>query len=422
MKEARSGPGEMRLHICCAADCMKRDTVMLLHFILIPSIGLAAVRLLVNHSTPMVIGLSGLFSLLVARSVALRQDKARDAEVPRLRALIIGVGTVAKALAQRLESGGIYQVVGFVGNSLSADEEMVIEQDLILGERADTLLLVKQHDISDVFVACAPTWQQQMAEQLATESPDVLIRIVPSYYESMMRIGDVESLGDIALVRLQTTPRRITELSKRTFDVAASSVGLILLSPLIVLVYLLIKATSAGPAVFRQERVGRYGRPFRILKFRTMRQDAERETGPILSEGASDERLTRFGRWLRLFRIDEVPQLWNVLIGEMSLVGPRPERTCFVRQFEQTIPAYATRHQVQPGITGLAQICGGYHTDASDKLRFDLIYISQLSIWFDLAILFRTVMVVLLPRSVGAGGSIASKKCSEVGTRLVNRL
>ncbi len=128
-----------------------------------------------------------------------------------------------------------------------------------------------------------------------------------------------------------------------------------------------------------------------------MVSDAESRTGPVLSSGREDSRLTSIGRWLRLFRFDELPQLWNVLRGEMSLVGPRPERPCFVEEFERTIPAYAKRHQVRPGITGLAQVLGGYHTDARDKLRFDLIYVSHQSLWMDLTILFRTVWVVVAP-------------------------
>jgi lipopolysaccharide/colanic/teichoic acid biosynthesis glycosyltransferase len=174
--------------------------------------------------------------------------------------------------------------------------------------------------------------------------------------------------------------------------------------------------------MFKQERIGLYGTPFWIYKFRTMHEDAEAVTGPVLSEGICDARLTKVGRWLRLLRVDEIPQLWNVLRDEMSLVGPRPERTCFVREFEQSIPTYSRRHQVRPGITGLAQVCGGYHTGAGDKLRFDLIYIAHQSVWYDLAILLRTVLVVIFPRSKGGGGSVASRQASQVDAGFVNHL
>ena len=173
--------------------------------------------------------------------------------------------------------------------------------------------------------------------------------------------------------------------------------GLLCLWPLLALVALLVKRTSPGPIIFAQERIGHHGKPFILFKFRTMRQDAELSTGPVLSPGDADCRLTPVGRALRRFRIDELPQLWNVLRGDMSLVGPRPERPYFVQQFEQIVPTYSHRHLARPGITGLAQVCGDYHTDARDKLRFDLIYVSHQSLWLDISILMRTVMVVLFP-------------------------
>src|SRR5579883_549346 len=134
-----------------------------------------------------------------------------------------------------------------------------------------------------------------------------------------------------------------------------------------------------------------------MYKFRTMVPNAEAATGPVLSSGKRDPRLTPLGVWIRAVRVDEIPQLWNVLKGDMSMVGPRPERPCFTEEYDQTIPAYSRRHQVRPGITGLAQVCGGYHTDARDKLRFDLLYISHQSFWLDLWLLLRTVLVVVLP-------------------------
>jgi exopolysaccharide biosynthesis polyprenyl glycosylphosphotransferase len=188
------------------------------------------------------------------------------------------------------------------------------------------------------------------------------------------------------------------ERVKRAFDFAASLLGLILLAPVLALVAIMVKMSSPGPVIFTQERIGRYGKPFQILKIRTMVEDAEAATGPVLAQGEVDPRLTKIGRFLRSCRLDEIPQLWNVLKGEMSLVGPRPERPHFVRKFVDRTPAYAKRHEVRPGITGLAQVSGGYHTDARDKLRFDLIYVSHQSLWLDLEILARTVKVCVVPR------------------------
>jgi len=375
---------------------------MMLRAILIPVVVLGVLSLFAFFRTPSVLGAIGLLALTGA--VTLRQEKTRHSDTAqevkdaRIRALIIGAGEVGQTLAAHLEASGRYQVIGFVDDQLDPIEASEIENEKLLGTRRDTALLVKQYAIGEVFVAYAPTWQQRLAEQLAMESPDVSIRVVPSPYESMMHVGGVEHLGDIALVRLQTTPGRFTEVTKRTFDIVMALFGLTVTSPFLLVCGVLVRLTSRGPVIFAQERIGRYGKPFLVYKFRTMHHNAEQATGPVLATGKNDSRLTGVGRWLRLFRIDEIPQLWNVLRGEMSLVGPRPERPVFVEEFERQIPTYSKRHQVRPGITGLAQVYGGYHTDARDKLRFDLIYISHQSLWYDLTILFRTIQVVVFPK------------------------
>jgi len=321
--------------------------------------------------------------------------------VPRVavrRALIIGAGKVGRNLAESLCAGGTHQVVGFVDEDLTHASHADTGSEPILGTRGEVLALVERHRVQDVFVAYAPTWQQQLAEQLETADPGIRIWVVPTAYEAAMQMGCVEGAGDIALVRLVGDFHRSRERLKRVFDLAAASLGLFLLAPVMLLVALLVRFSSRGPVVFAQERTGRDGNRFMLFKFRTMVEDAEAGTGPMLAQGEKDPRLTKIGRWLRLVRIDEIPQLWNVIRGEMSLVGPRPERPHFVRRYEAMLPSYSKRHRVRPGITGLAQILGGYHTDARDKHRFDLIYASHLSLWLDLEILLRTVGVVLRPR------------------------
>lgn len=312
----------------------------------------------------------------------------------RRRALIVGSRSIGKTLAESLEAVGNYQVIGFVDDDHLFDMQ---DQWPTLGGRAETEFLVAQYDIEDVFIAYAPTWQQRLAETLTAEFPSVNVRVVPTSYEALMCTGAVESFGDLAVVRMAHQTRWVDEVAKRLFDITFALLGLLLLLPISALAALVIKATSPGPAIFWQDRVGRHGKPFRIYKFRTMRCDAEKATGPVLSTGKNDARLTKVGRWLRLCRVDEIPQLWNVLRGDMSIVGPRPERVVFVNKFQKKMPSYARRHQVRPGITGLAQICGGYHTDARDKLRFDLIYVSHMSLLMDLSILLRTLLVVLRP-------------------------
>ncbi len=317
------------------------------------------------------------------------------ADVPgKRRALVVGSGAVGRQLAENLEAAGGHVVVGFADDPSDVDSDTRWQ---VLGSRDATAALIQEYAIDEVFLAYAPTWQQRLSEEIAAYCPHVDVKIVPSPYEALIRTSSVENYGDIALVRLNPDPRLFSDTLKRIFDLSASIFGLVVLSPFSLIIALLIKATSKGPVIFAQERIGRFGKPFLVYKFRTMRSDAEVGTGPVLSTGLSDSRMTSIGKWLRLFRIDEIPQLWNVVRGEMSMVGPRPERPYFVRQFTCMVPSYARRHQVRPGITGMAQVCGGYHTDARDKLRFDLIYVSHRSLWLDLTILVRTILVVVLP-------------------------
>ena len=317
--------------------------------------------------------------------------EAESGDVRPKRALIVGAGSVGRSLADSLEADGTFCVVGFVDDDASAETR----GRPILGTRDDTAVVVRRHDVDEVFVAFAPTWQQKVAEELAASSSDVRLNIVPSPFESMLGAKRMEHVGEIAFVRLDVRPSRLTRAAKRLFDIASASAGLILFLPLMGLLALLIKRESRGPAIFAQERVGRYGREFVLYKFRTMVPDAEASTGPVLADGMGDSRLTGIGRRLKVFRLDELPQLWNVIKGDMSLVGPRPERPCFVHEFERLNPTYARRHDVRPGITGLAQVCGGYHTDWRDKLRFDLHYVARQSVILDLKILVKTLLLVL---------------------------
>jgi len=343
-------------------------------------------------------------AVVITRAASEREQEPGSAETslplpwpkssprPR-RVLIVGSGFVGTTLARNLQSDGRYQVLGFVD-----DEPPVTVGDWpVLGRRSETARLVERYDVDEVCLAYAPTWQQCLMDDLATSAPTVAVSVVPSPFEALMRPSRLASHGDIALVHLGQPVNKLRVPVKRMFDIAASVCGLVLLAPLMAIVALLIKLTMPGRAIFAQERTGWNGKPFTLYKFRTMVENAEAKTGPTLATGKSDPRLTPLGRWLRLCRFDEVPQLWNVLRGEMSMVGPRPERPCFVDQFTAQMPSYARRHQVRPGITGLAQVAGGYHTDARDKLRFDLIYVSQQSLWLDMWILARTVLVCLLP-------------------------
>jgi sugar transferase (PEP-CTERM system associated) len=187
--------------------------------------------------------------------------------------------------------------------------------------------------------------------------------------------------------------------TKRVFDVALALAGLVLAAPLLMLTAIAVWVESGTPILYRQDRVGENGRVFTLYKFRSMRKDAEQGT-PIWAR-AADERVTRVGRFIRKARLDELPQLWNVLRGDMSFVGPRPERPFFVSQLAEAVPFYEQRHAVKPGITGWAQVkyrYGASLEDSLEKLRYDLYYVKHLSLPFDVTILFDTVKVVLFAK------------------------
>ena len=191
--------------------------------------------------------------------------------------------------------------------------------------------------------------------------------------------------------------RRTYAITKRIFDVISSISGFIILSPILLIIAILVKITSKGPILYSQTRVGKNGQTFEILKFRTMKVDAEKETGPVWA-AQNDNRLTPIGDVMRKLHVDELPQLINVLRGEMSIIGPRPERPVFVTKFKEIIPDYEKRLMIKPGITGLAQVWHRYDEtieDVKKKVKYDLLYIKRMCIWADLNIMLRTVRVVI---------------------------
>jgi sugar transferase (PEP-CTERM system associated) len=190
---------------------------------------------------------------------------------------------------------------------------------------------------------------------------------------------------------------RWTRFQKRLIDIVLASIGIVLSAPLALLTALAVKLDSDGPILYGQERVGENGRTFMVWKFRSMKQDAEKGGTPIWAK-AQDDRVTRVGRFIRKTRLDELPQFWNVVRGDMSFVGPRPERPFFVEQLAKEIPFYQQRHAVKPGLTGWAQVKYQYGSsveDAMEKLRYDLYYVKHLSVSFDISIVFDTVKVIL---------------------------
>ena len=237
------------------------------------------------------------------------------------------------------------------------------------------------------------------------EFKDEIVEICGRYEKDVLLIPEIYEINTMRpkLTQIDDTPylyfdsKGLTgeeKFIKRTLDLIFSIILAILSLPIMIICAVIIKIESRGPVLFRQERVSRDG-IFHIIKLRTMIFDAEKTTGAVLSS-ANDGRITRFGKILRMSRLDEVPQLYNVIIGDMSLIGPRPERPVFIKEFISRYPDYDKRHAVKAGISGLAQIMGKYSTDASDKLRYDLIYIRNYSFLLDVKIFFLTLKTVFL--------------------------
>ncbi len=308
--------------------------------------------------------------------------------------LILGSGTVATALKSFLSQEGNwgYRVFHF-------------QWDLTSSSKVDDQLenltdFVKRQKIKQVVVALHDRRGQLPVRsllQLRVQGIEIVEAV--SFYERIAGKFCVEWMKPSTLIFSEGFNRvNLSRISKRVSDILFSVVGLILSLPIFLILPILIKLTSKGPVFYRQERVGEKGRPFMLMKFRSMRQDAETLSGPVWAM-EDDPRVTPLGKILRLIRLDEVPQMVNVLKGEMSFVGPRPERPLFVKQLREKIPYYDLRFTVKPGLTGWAQIkyqYGATEKDALEKLQYDLYYIKHLSPLFDLTIVVDTIRVVLL--------------------------
>ena len=235
--------------------------------------------------------------------------------------------------------------------------------------------------------------------------------LIPNAYEVFCNGMTLDKIDDVPVFRPQRLRLTLEQRSlKRILDIMVALVGFFIALPFMILTAIAIKIFDPGPIFYSQERVGRYEKPFKVYKFRTMRVDAEKLSGPMLAQ-ENDPRITRLGTFLRAVRLDELPQIWNVLVGDMSIVGPRPERPFFVEQFKQEIPEYVYRMNVKPGITGLAQVYGKYNTTAYDKLIYDLVYIQSASIRTDLTIIIQTVRVLFQKSATEGVHGVQTEEC-----------
>ena len=324
---------------------------------------------------------------------------------PRERLLLVGTNDAAIALAREIfaerHSLGV-EIVGFIDPDPSRVGSPILNPGVV-GTIEDIPSIVRSRRVHRVVVSLADArGKLPMDKLLELRLDGVNFDHLASVYEEYTGKIAVENLRPSWLIfsgGFRKTPALTA--SKRVLDILTASIGIALALPLMAIVAIAVKLTSPGPVLYHQRRVGQHGRIFNIHKFRSMQQDAERTTGPVWAAKHGDSRVTPVGSFLRRSRLDELPQLWNVLVGDMSFVGPRPERPEFVRDLTQEIPFYGQRHIVRPGITGWAQVrytYGATKEDALQKLQFDLFYIKHLSVALDLYVMLETVKTVLLRR------------------------
>ncbi|HEY3570324.1 MAG TPA: sugar transferase [Thermoanaerobaculia bacterium] len=305
---------------------------------------------------------------------------------------------IAREILSRKHLG--YRVVGFLDDDPALQGVSLINPRVI-GTTAQACELAVQHGVTRVVVA-AMDYRGHLSMDALLECKTNGIRVQEgySYYEQLTGKIMVEGLRKSWLIFSDGfVVSRGTLFAKRLLDILVATVGLVVALPFMLLVALAVRLDSPGPVFFRQERVGRGGREFTLWKFRSMRTDAEAAGARWAVEG--DPRVTRVGRFIRKTRLDELPQLWNVLVGDMSLVGPRPERRMFVEQLKEQCPWYEQRLVVRPGLTGWAQVKAPYAStfeESIEKLKFDLYYIKNLSLFLDISILLSTARIVLLGR------------------------
>jgi exopolysaccharide biosynthesis polyprenyl glycosylphosphotransferase len=317
--------------------------------------------------------------------------RARVTGVARDRVLIVGSGDAARAIAHQIQSNADlgYGIVGLVngndGNGVAAFP--------VVGRTEDLPTLIDTHRVTEVIIALPEAPHEDLMRLIALcQRGQVSVKLYPDLFAYMTGGMSVDDLGGMPLLCVRDVALRGWKLTvKRGVDVVGSMAAMVLLSPLMLLVAVLIKLESPGPVFYVQERMGLDAHPFSMLKFRSMRQDAE-QNGPGWTR-PNDPRRTRLGALMRRLNIDELPQFINVLIGDMSLVGPRAERPVYVDQFRKSIPRYMDRHREKAGITGWAQVNGlRGDTSITERTKYDLWYIENWSLLLDLKILIRTVL------------------------------
>ena len=316
------------------------------------------------------------------------------------RILVVGTGDAARKVTRQIldQKDFAYRVIGFIDDDATRIGERIVNPGIV-GTPADIPRLVAEHQIDRIVVGLSDRrGRLPIEELLQAKMAGVRVEEVTTTYERITGKILIDDLRPSWLIFSDGfRVSRLTRWMKRGIDLTLSAVLAIVSAPFMLLTAVAVALESGFPVLYCQERVGENGRPFTLCKFRSMRTDAEKAGTPVWAKDG-DDRVTRVGRFIRKTRLDELPQLWNVVRGDMSFVGPRPERPFFVAELAKEIPFYQQRHAVKPGLTGWAQVKYRYGSsidDATEKLRYDLYYIKHLSIIFDLTIVFDTVKVVL---------------------------
>ena len=323
----------------------------------------------------------------------LRYRRGRDIK----QVIIVGANDTAKRIFQAMMSQPSlgYRVIGYFTSG--AKQVLKVPGAKRLGSIGAVPKYLKDHSVDLVLIALSNSEHSKLFDLVRDcQGLSAEMMMAPDMIELMTSRMRIEEIEGVPFIQVREASLSVwNRILKRAFDVAFALVVLILASPLLLILILLIKATSPGPIFFLQERVGLDGTLFRVIKFRTMRTDAEKETGPVWA-AKNDPRTTSVGKILRRYSLDELPQLFNVLLGEMSIVGPRPERPYFVERFKVKIPKYLDRHRVKTGMTGWAQVNGlRGNAPIEERTKYDVYYMENWSLIFDLKIILKTVRAVL---------------------------
>jgi exopolysaccharide biosynthesis polyprenyl glycosylphosphotransferase len=314
--------------------------------------------------------------------------------------LLIGSNQKALSLFKELETSKESQgniIIGFA--SISENNGQLLKNTLKhLGSVSSLQSILKEHSIEEVIIAIESSEHESIGKILNDlEDSGVIVKIIPDMYDILSGSVKMNAIYGAPLIEISPSLMPVWQQGlKRLIDISVSFVLLLILTPIFFVVALIIKTTSKGPVFFSQERIGLHGLPFSIYKFRSMRTDAESGTPKLSSD--NDDRITPFGKFMRKVRLDEIPQFWNVLKGDMSLVGPRPERQFYIDQIMHLAPHYRHLHKVRPGITSWGQVKFGYAENVDqmvERLKYDIIYIENMSLALDLKIMIYTIKTVL---------------------------